>query len=115
VAGGPGLLGGIDMVTDHFAEASEQGVLEIFDAPGHQRPMRQLRRRLNQVILGRRPALRVYSRTLQTDLWFVNEGLVDPADHRFAGKVVTMEMLVEIMSSGRSFLPAVRELLNDNH
>ncbi len=115
MAGGPGLHGGIDMVADHFAEASEQGVLEIFDTSGQQGSIRQLRRRLNQVILGRRPALRVYSRTLQTDFWFVNEGLVDPADRRFAGKVVTMEMLVEIMSSGRPFLPAVRELLNANH
>jgi len=103
------------MVTDRYTEPAEQGVLEIFDTPAPARPMRQLRRRLNQVILGRRPALRVYSKTLQTDFWFVNEGLVDPADRRFSGKVVTMEMLAEIMSSRRPFLPAIRELLNANH
>jgi hypothetical protein len=103
------------MVTDHYSEPAEQRVLEIFDTPAAERPMRQLRRRLNQVILGRRPALRVYSKTLQTDFWFVNEGLADPADRRFSGKVITMEMLVEIMSSGRPFLPAIRELLNANH
>ncbi len=103
------------MVTDRYSEPAEQRVLEIFDTSASARPMRQLRRRLNQVILGRRPALRVYSKTLQTDFWFVNEGLADPADRRFSGKVITMEMLVEIMSSGRPFLPAIRELLNANN
>jgi hypothetical protein len=59
--------------------------------------------------------LRVYSKTLQTDFWFVNEGLADPADRRFSGKVVTMEMLVEIMSSGRPLLASIRGLLNASH
>jgi hypothetical protein len=115
MAGGTGLSGGINMLTDHFTQPSEQAALEIFDTPVRNRPMRQLRRRLNQVLLGKRPALRVYSKTLQTDFWFVNEGLADPADRRFSGKVVTMEMLVEIMSSGRPLLASIRGLLNASH
>ena len=99
------------MVTDRYTDT----VLEIFDTPVREQPTRHLRRRLHQVILGQRKALRVYSKILQTDFWFVNEGLVDPADRRFSGKAVTMEMLVELISSGRPFLPAIRELLKANH
>ena len=99
------------MITDRYTETA----LEIFDTPVRERPPRHLQRRLHQVILGRRPALRVYSKILQTDFWFVNEGLADPADRRFSGRAVTMEMLVALMSSGRPFLPAIRELLNANH
>ena len=70
-----------------------------------------LQRQISEVILGQRPFLKVHSKTLQKDLWFVNEGLANPTDPMFDGKIITMEMLAEIMSSGQPFLQAVEEFL----
>ena len=71
---------------------------------------RSLKRKLSEVILGKRPYLNVNSDVLQTDFWFVNEGLVDPTDKMFAKKVITMEMLVEIMTAQQPILRTVEEL-----
>ena len=96
------------MVTDHLRNKTEQRALEMFPAPaaGSKRSAtdrkRILRRRLNEVILGRRPALRLYSKTLKSDCWFVNEGLVTPENTTMPGKVITMEMLAEMIDEGGS-------------
>ncbi len=74
---------------------------------------RALKRKLGEVILGRRAFLKVHSESLQTDFWVVNEGLADPADPLFNGKVITMDMLAEIMASRQSFLRTVEELFRD--
>lgn len=74
---------------------------------------RSLKRKLSEVILGKRPYLNVYSDVLQTDFWFVNEGLVDPTDKMFAKKVITMEMLVEIMTAQQPILRTVEELFKE--
>lgn len=97
------------MVTDHVRNKTEQRALEIFPAPAakNQRSAtdrkRILRRRLNEVILGRRPALRLYSKALKSDCWFVNEGLVKPESTTMPGKVITMEMLADMIDEGGSF------------
>ena len=81
------------------------------------KPLRQkqhaLKRRLGEVILGQRPFLNVHSDALQTDFWFVNEGLVDPADQMFNGKVITMEMLAEIMTTRQPILRKIEELFKE--
>ena len=77
------------------------------------RKQRALKRRLGEVIWGQRPFLKVHSDALQTDLWFVNEGLVNPADQMFNGKAITMEMLVEIMTSRQPVLRTVEELFKE--
>lgn len=75
---------------------------------------RVLKRMLSQVMLGLRPFLKVHSEVLQTDFWFVNEGLTDPADHLFSGKVITMGMLAEIMIARQPILHTVEELFRKN-
>jgi hypothetical protein len=55
-------------------------------------------RQLNEVIYGQRPFLQVYSNTLQRSVCFVNEGLMNPDDLDFEGKIITMEMLADIVS-----------------
>ena len=97
---------------------SKQQVLEIFDlAPqkkhtrsAHQK-QRILKHKLSQVLLGQRSALKVHSKTLQTDLWFVNEGLVDPCDVAYEGKVVTMAMLAKLLADGEHLGQEVRRLV----
>ena len=74
---------------------------------------RSLKRKLSEVILGQRSYLNVYSDVLQTNFWFVNEGLVDPTDGMFKGKVITMEMLAEIMTAHQPVLKTVEELFRD--
>lgn len=71
---------------------------------------RLLKRKISEVILGQRPFLKVHSEVLQTDLWIVNEGLVNPADQTFSGKVITMEMLAEIMTARQTILRTMEEL-----
>ena len=75
-----------------------------------QQKQRVLKRMLGEVILGLRPFLRVHSKALQADFWFVNEGLANPADPLFSGKVITMAMLAEIMTDGQPALRTARQL-----
>ena len=92
------------MFTDHIQHSPQQQALEIFKAPSRRRKRRMpdkqsiLKHRLNEVIMGNRPVLKLFSKTLQTDFWFVNEGLVDLNEEVFPGQVITMEMLAEMMS-----------------
>ena len=74
---------------------------------------RALKRKLGEVILGQRAFLKVRSESLQTDFWVVNEGLVDPADKMFNGKVITMDMLAEIMASRQPVLRTVEDLFKE--
>ena len=59
-------------------------------------------KRLNEVIYGQRPFLQVYSNTLQRSICFVNEGLINPNNLDFDGKIITMEMLANIVSDDKS-------------
>jgi hypothetical protein len=61
-------------------------------------------RQLNEVIYGQRPFLQVYSNTLQRLVCFVNEGLMNPDDLNFDGKIITMEMLAEIITNESTIL-----------
>jgi hypothetical protein len=70
--------------------------------PSHVQKQRWLKRKLNEVILGKRSYIKVYSQILQKNFWFVNEGLIDPTDSMFTGNVITMEMLAEIMMTNQS-------------
>ena len=83
-----------------LSEITNQQTLEIFDI--HPRRRRRtshmLQRKLKEVIFGKRNALRVYSQTLETSIWFVNEGLVDPSAKNFDGAVITMARLAEILA-----------------
>jgi hypothetical protein len=54
-----------------------------------------LARKLKEVMYGKRPAVRVYSQTLQKNLWIINEALTDP--RRYDGETVTLEKLVEVL------------------
>jgi len=56
-------------------------------------------KQLNEVIYGMRPFLQVYSNTLQRSICFVNEGLMNPDDLNFDGKIITMEMLADIVTN----------------
>jgi len=78
-----------------------------------QQNQRILKRMLGEVIGGLRPFLKVHSEVLQTDFWFVNEGLADPADQLFSGKVITMEMLADIMTARQPVLRTVEELFRE--
>ena len=79
----------------------------IPDLFAHTVPQKRIRKRktsgktvnkqLNEVIYGQRPFLQVYSNTLQRSICFVNEGLMNPEDLNFDGKIITMEMLAEIV------------------
>ena len=93
------------MESRRIRENPEQQVLEIFDFASQKKRTRSahqkqriLKHKLSQVVLGQRSALKVHSKKLQIDLWFVNEGLVDPSDVTYKGKVVTMEMLARMLS-----------------
>ena len=63
---------------------------------------KMVNKRLNEVIYGQRPFLQVYSNTLQRSICFVNEGLINPDDLDFDGKIITMEMLADIVSDDQS-------------
>jgi len=107
------------MFTDHIQQNPQQQVLEILKAPSRQRkrriPDKQsiLKRRLNEVIMGNRPVLKLFSKTLQTDFWFINEGLVDLNEEVFPGQVITMEMLAEMMSDEQNLSELVQNILNN--
>jgi hypothetical protein len=75
-----------------------------------QQKQRLVKRKLSEVILGKRSCLKVYSESLQTTFWFVNEGLVDPTDKMFDGNVITMEMLAEIMITNQPALKIIEKL-----
>lgn len=63
-----------------------------------------INKQLNEVIYGQRSFLQVYSNTLQRSICFVNEGLIDPKSLNFDGKVITMEMLADIVNSESTIL-----------
>ena len=82
-----------------LSETTNQHTLEIFDIHSRRRHTpHMLQRKLKEVIFGKRKALRVYSKALKTNIWFVNEGLVDPSDKNFNGAVITMAHLAEVLS-----------------
>ena len=81
---------------------------------GKQR-QRSLKRKLSEVILGKRSYLNVYSDGLQTTFWFVNEGLVDPTDKMFDANVITMEMLAEIMTAQQPVLKTVKDFFGSTN
>jgi len=68
--------------------------------------------RLNEVIYGRKAFLHVYSNTLQQPICFVNEGLLNPVDLDFDGKVITMKMLADIVSNEEQVLHNLQDILN---
>jgi hypothetical protein len=59
-------------------------------------------KQLNEVIYGQRSFLQVYSKTLQRSICFVNEGLMNPKDLDFDGKIITMEMLADMVTNENS-------------
>ena len=75
---------------------------------------RILKRKLGEVILGRRPFLKVYSDALRTDIWFVNEGMVNPSDPLFVNRAITMNRLAEIIDSQDTVLKTVEKLFIEN-
>ena len=102
-------------------DSQGQGIIDLFpqtrkkdDRQSTGKNHRLLKHKLGEVILGHRPFLKVYSEALQADFWFVNEGLADPTDRMFNGKVITMELLVEIMAARQPVLKAVEELSSEN-
>jgi len=79
-------------------DRQSQQMLELFEFTTAKKPQHaRLRRRIKEVIYGRRPAVKIYSSRLKSELWLVNEGLADPADALFAGKAITMRVLAELM------------------
>ncbi len=105
------------MVTSSIIANTDQRVFNLLQ-PEH-RPKLQRRKKndrdvaqqLVDVIQARRPALRLRSRSLDTCIWFVNEKLTDPEDQRYDGKVITMEMLAELLSCESSMLEAAQRLI----
>jgi hypothetical protein len=98
-------------------ESQVSGMIDLFPQTkteerkrSDQQKHRLLKRKLREVILGKRSYLSVHSEALQTNFWFVNEGLVDPADRMFNGNVITMEMLAEIMIANQPILRTVGEM-----
>jgi len=92
------------MIARSTISRTDQQVIDLFEFTTVKKPERvlhseliRLRRRIREVIYGQRPAVKIYSTRLQTDLWLVNEGLVDPLDTAFEGKAVTMQVLAEFM------------------
>jgi hypothetical protein len=115
----PCLFGGIDMIINN-SESQVPEIIDLFPQTkkeksirSDQQKQRLLKRKLSEVILGNRPYLNVYSDVLQTNFWFVNEGLADPTDKMFAEKVITMEMLAKIMVSNQPIFKAVEELFKE--
>ena len=119
MANRPRLFGGIDMIINN-SESQVPEIIDLFPQTKKEKinrlggkKQRSLKRKLSEVILGKHPYLNVYSDVLQTDFWFVNEGLVDPTDKMFAKKVITMEMLAEIMATQQPVLRTVEELFKE--
>jgi hypothetical protein len=69
-----------------------------------------LARKLREVIYGKRPAVRVYSQTLQKQLWIINEALTDPG--RYDGQAVTLEALAKALFEDKNRRSGDSELLN---
>jgi hypothetical protein len=96
------------MLSDYTQQDSQQKTLDAFKASTRQRKRRSsekqsiLKCRLNEVITGKCPALKLFSKTLQSDVWFVNEGLVDLEKEVFPGRVITMAMLAEMLCAKNS-------------
>jgi hypothetical protein len=94
------------MLADNTHQDLQQKTLDVFTAPSRKRKRNAVNKqsvlkcRLNEVIMGKRATLKLFSKTLQSDVWFVNEGLVDPAKTTFSGHVITMAMLAEMMDNG---------------
>ena len=87
-------------------------MLELFEFTTAKKPqLARLRRRIKEVIYGRRPAVKIYSSRLQSELWLVNEGLADPADAVFAGKAITMRVLAELMLEQDKSAQILQEIL----
>ena len=84
-------------VPDLFAQTIPQKRIRKRKTSG-----KSVNNRLNEVIYGQRPFLQVYSNTLQRSICFVNEGLMNPDDLNFDGKIITMEMLADIVSDDKS-------------
>ena len=96
------------MLADHTQQDLQLKTLDVFKTPTRRRKRRSpekqniLKCRLNEVITGKCPALKLFSKTLQGDVWFVNEGLVDLEKEVFPGRVITMAMLAEMMDGDSS-------------
>jgi hypothetical protein len=79
-----------------------QSPFEIRSSPAgktirnHRDKRQLLARRLKEVVYGKRPAVKVFSQTLQKHLWVINEALADP--RRYEEDTVTLENLVEIIN-----------------
>jgi hypothetical protein len=100
------------MITRSVTNRTDQHLLDLFDFTTVKKPERaRLRRRIKEVIYGRRPAVKIYSSRLQSELWLVNEGLVDPADAVFAGKAITMQVLAELMLEREKSTQILQEIL----
>jgi hypothetical protein len=86
------------MIARSMASRTGQHVMDLLEFSTAKKPERaKLRRRIKEVIYGQRPAVKLYSQRLHSDLWLVNEGLVDPAAEMFQGKAITMQVLAELM------------------
>ena len=97
-------------VADLFAPDIEQKKIRKRKS-SEDKNRRLLYRKLYEVIYGQRPALKVFSSILQTDIWFVNEGLVNPNDKQFDGKIITMEMLAEFFSKNKNIVGVIKKLI----
>jgi hypothetical protein len=113
------MFGGIDMITNNL-ESQAPEIIDLFPQTkkeerkdSDRQKQRSLKRKLNQVILGKRSYLHVHSAALQTHFWFINEGLADPADKMFNGNVITMEMLAEILVREQPLIQTVEEMFGD--
>lgn len=73
---------------------------------------KSIARQLNEVIYGNRPFVQVYSNFLQRPVCFVNEGLINPDEINFDGKIITMEMLAEIVTNENELPLAIKNMLN---
>lgn len=102
-----------------FATVQEAGAAGVYSPRARRKRQTSQRRqhsliakRIKEVIYGQRPFYKVYSKTLQTDIWFVNEGMLNPDEEEFNGTIITMEMLSGILSDEKPLLPALEALLN---
>ncbi len=101
------------MIPRSTLNRTDQQILELFEFTTAKKPDRaRLRRRIKEVINGQRPAVKIYSSRLQSELWLVNEGLADPADAVFAGKAITMRVLAELMLEQEKSTQILQEILN---
>jgi len=101
------------MIAHSTVKQTDQQMLELFEFTTAKKPeCARLRRRIKEVILGRRPSLRIYSSRLQSEFWLVNEGLADPDAVVFAGKAITMRQLAELMLEQEKSTQILQEILS---